>query len=423
MSMRSLCLAAASLSLVIGFAASAAPAQKSTTTAGSSSTALVVRGDQVSTQGLVSAVAKAFAATGDGRLDIQTFNTIDGIDQALAGTVDLAASARPAYARRPQEAGLVFTPVAWDAVVLIANDDNPVNNLTLKQLHDIYYARTKNWSEVGGPNEPIDLAGVASPLDGVQFSYRRLMFGNGNNPVAVPRLFININSLQIDVSLDPNALAISTLTHAKRQEGIKIIPIEGVMPSIATLENGTYPLPMKIYLAHRADSPKATEIGKFLTFLASDKASEILRGFGLLPYAQATVLNAQSEESRINAIGTRMVAEGLPAIYSPSNELARLAREYPGVQQQMHMQQLAAQQAAKTEAQRVALAQAAGVDPAPAAAAPAPARLASYTVVSGDTLMKIAREHSVSVEDLRKWNDLHGDSLTVGQQLKVSAAQ
>lgn len=423
MSMRSLCLAAASLSLVIGFAASAAPAQKSTTTAGSSSTALVVRGDQVSTQGLVSAVAKAFAATGDGRLDIQTFNTIDGIDQALAGTVDLAASARPAYARRPQEAGLVFTPVAWDAVVLIANDDNPVNNLTLKQLHDIYYARTKNWSGVGGPDAPIDLTGVASPLDGVQFSYRRLMFGNGNNPVAVPRLFININSLQVDVSLDPNALAISTLTHAKRQEGIKIIPIEGVMPSIATLENGTYPLPMKIYLAHRADSPKATEIGKFLTFLASDKASEILRGFGLLPYAQATVLNAQSEEDRINAIGTRMVAEGLPAIYSPSNELARLAREYPGVQQQLHMQQLAAQQAAKTEAQRVALAQAAGVDPSPAAATPAPVQLASYTVVSGDTLMKIAREHSVSVEDLRKWNDLHSDSLTVGQQLKVSAAQ
>lgn len=438
MSMRPLSLVVASFSLAFGVAAIAAAAQPKTQgpAAGNSkasTTALIVRGDQVSTQGLVSEVAKAFAATGEGRLDVQTFNTIDGIDQALAGTVDLAASARPAYARRPQEAGLVFAPVAWDAVVLIANDDNPVNNLTLKQLHDVYYARTKNWSALGGPDEPIDLAGVASPLDGVQFSYRRLMFGNGDNPVAVPRLFINVNSLQENVSLDPKGLAISTLTHARRQKGLKVIPIEGVVPSIATLENGTYPLPMTIYLAYRADSPKVETIQKFLAFLASDQGSEILRSYGLLPYAQATVLNSQSEADRINAIGARMVAEGLPPEYSPGNELVRLAQEYPGVQNAMHMQQVASRQVAKADAQRAELAKAAGVDPSPSAVAPAPvdvatpapprASVASYTVVSGDTLMKIASRHGVSVDDLRKWNNLHGDALQVGQELKLSAAR
>jgi len=428
MSARSLSLLAASFSLVFALAASAAPAKHSSRHSESrhhksSGPALVVRGDQVSTEGLVSAVADAFANTGDGHLEITPFNTIDGIDQALAGTVDIAASARPAYPKRTQEAGLVFTPVAWDALVMITNVSNPVNNLTLKQVHDIYYGKVTNWSQVGGSDEKIDLDGVASPLDGVQFSFRRLMFGNGDNPVAVPRLFINIDSLQQEVSLDGKALALSTLVHARRQKGIKIIPIEGVMPSIATLENATYPLPLKIYLAYKADSPKAAAIQKFMTFLGGSHVDDILRSHDLLPYPQATVLNARTEIDHINTLGARMVAEGLPPEYAPGNEFARIAREYPDLSHQMRMQQVATEQVAKADEKRVALSEAAGVDPSPTAT-PGPSSTSSssadYTVVSGDTLSKIARAHSVSVEDLRKWNDLHGDMLKVGQALRLA---
>ncbi|TAN02677.1 MAG: LysM peptidoglycan-binding domain-containing protein [Rhodanobacteraceae bacterium] len=425
MSARSLSLLVASFSLVFALAASAAPTRHHYRHHAShhhkvSGPALLVRGDQVSTEGLVDAVADAFADTGDGHLEVTPFNTVDGIDQAISGQVDIAAVARPAYPKRTQEAGLTFTPVAWDALVLITNSSNPVSNLTLKQVHEIYYGKITNWSQVGGPDEKIDLDGVASPLDGVQFSFRRLMFGNGDNPVAVPRLFINIDSLQSEVSLDTKALALSTLVHARRQKGIKIIHIEGVTPSLATLENATYPLPLTIYLAYKSDSPKLATIQKFLAFLGGNRADEILRSHDLLPYAQALVLNSKTEMDRINAVGARMVAEGLPADYAPGNEFARLAREYPDLAHKMRLQQIAAEQVAKANQQRIALAQQAGVDPSPQAA-PAPAASATYTVVSGDTLSKIAHNKSVTVEDLRKWNHLHGDMLRVGQQLKVTA--
>ena len=419
MSVRSLSLLAASFSLVFAFAATAAPAKHSRHHK-QSGPALVVRGDQVSTAGLVDAVATAFAETGDGHLDVQPFNTIDGIDRALDGSVDLAASARPGYPKRTQEAGLTFTQVAWDALVMITNVSNPVNNLTLKQLHDIYYGKIRNWSEVGGRDEPIDLDGIASPLDGVQFSFRRLIFGNGDYPVAVPRLFINIDSLQQEVSLDGKALALSTMVHARRQKGIKIIPIEGVMPSVATLENATYPLPLTIYLAYKADSPKIATIQKFLAFLGGEKSDGILRSHDLLPYAQATVLNAKTEMDRINTIGARMITEGLPPEYAPGNEFARLAGNPQEVARAAALQQAAAKQVAAADAQRAVLSQAAGVDPSPQAASDTPAASSTYEVVSGDTLSKIAHAHSVSVEDLRKWNGLHGDMLKVGQELKLA---
>ncbi|MBS0383682.1 MAG: LysM peptidoglycan-binding domain-containing protein [Proteobacteria bacterium] len=425
MSIHSLRFFVASFVLVIAIAATAAPAKHKarheTTRHKTSGPALVVRGDQVSTAGLVDAVAGAFADTGEGHLDVQPFNTIDGIDRTLDGSVDLAASARPAYPKRTQEAGLTFTPVAWDALVLITNEANPINNLTLKQLHDIYYGKVRNWSEVGGLNQPIDLDGVASPLDGIQFSFRRLIFGNGDYPVAVPRLFINIDSLQSEVSLDGKALALSTLVHARRQKGIKIIPIEGVMPSIATLQNATYPLPVTIYLAYKADSPKIATIQKFLAFLGGQQADGILRSHDLLPYPQATVLNAKSEVDRINTLGARMITEGLPPEYAPGNEFARLAGNPQEIARAAALQQAAAKQVAAADAQRAALSQAAGVDPSPAVGAAPPAPTDDYKVVSGDTLSKIADKHSVSVEDLRKWNHLRSDMLRVGQVLKITA--
>ncbi|MGH8192656.1 MAG: LysM peptidoglycan-binding domain-containing protein [Rhodanobacteraceae bacterium] len=422
---RSLSLVAASL-LVFSVAATAAPAthhkprHETIRHHKSSGPALIVRGDQVSTDGVVASVAEAFDATGEGHLEFTPFNTIDGIDQALAGTVDLAASARPAYPKRTQEAGLVFTPVAWDALVLITNPANPVNNLTLMQLHEIYYGKLTNWSKLGGLDEPIDLDGIASPLDGVQFSFRRLLIGNGDSPVAVPRLFINIDSLQSEVSLDTKALAVSTMAHARLQKGIKIIPIEGVTPSLATLENGTYPLPVTIYLAYKADSPKIATIQQFLTFLRDPTADGILRSHDLLPYQQAYVLNSKTEVDRINTIAARMIAEGMPAEYSPSAEYARLAKLYPDLDHSMRLRQVAAEQVAKANQQRIALAEAAGVNPSPNAT-PAPAPPSTYTVVSGDTLSKIANTHSVTVEDLRKWNHLHSDMLQIGQVLKVSS--
>ncbi|MEE2750310.1 MAG: LysM peptidoglycan-binding domain-containing protein [Myxococcota bacterium] len=46
---------------------------------------------------------------------------------------------------------------------------------------------------------------------------------------------------------------------------------------------------------------------------------------------------------------------------------------------------------------------------------------ATYSVVKGDTLWKIAEAHGVTVEALRSWNNLRGDHIEVGQVLRVGS--
>jgi membrane-bound lytic murein transglycosylase D len=115
-----------------------------------------------------------------------------------------------------------------------------------------------------------------------------------------------------------------------------------------------------------------------------------------------------------------MVAEGLPAEYAPGAEFERLSSQSADLAHAMKLQEAAARQVAAANRERIAMATAAGVDPSPQAATDAPAASSTYAVVNGDTLSKIARAHSLSVEDLRKWNDLHGDMLKIGQELKLA---
>lgn len=46
-------------------------------------------------------------------------------------------------------------------------------------------------------------------------------------------------------------------------------------------------------------------------------------------------------------------------------------------------------------------------------------RPTTYTVVSGDTLFEIARDHGVTVAELREWNGIEGDLIEVGQVLSI----
>lgn len=493
----------------------------------SDTAALTVRGDLVTSHGLVDAMVDAWQKAGNGCIEVQPFNTLSGIDAALDGSADIAASARASFPKRAQEAGLTFTPVAWDALVMIAHPSNPVSNLTLKQVHDIYYGKVTNWKDLGGRDEAIDLYTVASPLDGAEYSLRRLLYGKGDAPVVMPRMYINVNMLEQGVTLDPKALGLSVLSGVHDNKDVKVIPIEGVTPTLSTVADGSYPLSTPIYLASNPASPHAAEIAKFMTFLSGDEAKKIARDHDLLPYSEAAALDARGPDQQITMIADKMVSEGLPqadaakivasapaaaqsAAIAPTPQLAagnaqsaaQLAQQATVkaqtttnpveskqaavvATQAAHEAQTAAlqaqatsndtshaqravdkaQQAASVATQAAAQAQTAAAvtgpisattsaipavaatpsngsaNPALAAAPSNPVVLsangtvtpvtppaastnpASYTVAEGDTLSGLARKYSVSVSDLRKWNDIKGSNLRVGQTLKLSASQ
>ena len=352
---------------------------------------LVWRGDYATARGVVDAVAAAYEKSGKGRIEVQPFNTASGLDAVEHGLADIAGSARSSYG--DAEGNLLFTPVAFDALVMVAHPSNSVPNLTVKQLHDIYLGKITNWKDVGGKDAPINLYAVASPGDGVEYSLRRLIFGRGNQPVAAPRLYVNVAKLEEAVTLDPNALGVTTLSGVMGNAKVRMISVDGVSPSVATVSDGSYLLYTPLFLVTNKESPKAAQISAFMDFLLTDQVKALARAHQLVPYVEAPQL-AQGDKARRE----KLLAESdikMDVVADP----------------------------VLTEEQRPTMPVAAPAV-AGAAAAPAAEKTAAagqtYTVGKGDTLGAIAKKYSVTVAQLKDWNHLSSDNVKLDQVLQVS---
>jgi len=255
---------------------------------------LLWRGDHATARAIMEELSKQYAKEKKGKITLQPFSTISGLDAVAQGTADIAGSARGRYDKRPQEAGINFVPVALDAAVMITYPKNPVQSLTLRQVYDLYYGRITNWSALGGEPKDVNLYGIAAPLDGVEFSVRDLVFRNGDQRVAAPRLYLNTTKLEEGVSIDPAGLGLSTLASIHGNARVKALAIEGIRATPQTIADGSYPLYITLYLAAKADSPKQAAIDRFLAFLESDAAKAILRKHDLVPYSDATDAQARA---------------------------------------------------------------------------------------------------------------------------------
>ncbi|MDE2308479.1 MAG: substrate-binding domain-containing protein [Xanthomonadaceae bacterium] len=428
---------------------------------------LIWRGDDVTAHSVVNEVAPVWERAGHGHVQLQPFNTASGIDAVTSGQADVAGSAR-ASDGSAEDANLVFTPVAWDALVMITNASNPVRSLTLKQVHDIYYGKIHNWSEVGGRDAPIDVYAVASPGDGVEFSLRQLLFGRGNQPVAAPRLYVNTRKLEDGVALNPDGLGASTLSDIRGNPKLKALAINGVAPSVANLADGSYVLFSPLYLVTNPRGPKAAEAQAFVDFAQTAPAQAALRRHAVLPFRDGSALASmdRSRRRRILAeVGARAshIAPAATPVSAPGATYADRVAVAPTSPRTLAARQALEQRAAKDRAAAMpanektrlsgvsgsvagtsvsSLAHASGAattvnDPKTSgtdfsrvtAGANSAARSAdrsadrggkTYRVAKGDTLASIARAHDLDVARLRDWNHLTGNRLRPGQRLRLS---
>ena len=432
------------------------------------SQSLTWRGDVVTGNGVMKGMAQAWQSSGHGRIELQPFNTASGLDAVAGGSADIAGSAR-GNSGNAVDSNLTFTPVAWDALVLVTSPSNPVSSLTLQQVHDIYYGKITNWKDVGGNDSPMDVFAVASPGDGVEFSLRKLVFGRGSQPVAAPRLYVNTTQLEASVALDPRAFGVTTMSSVAGNSKIKMIRISGVAPSVSSVASGSYPLFTELYLVTNASSPNAANAKAFVDFTQSPKGESVLRSHSLLPYADGGALTAMdsSRRSRIlaevgahaSAEPTQIAAAAAPRAVAPTAAAAAarantpslaavsgavVAAPQPSSLKGVHGDAFTVADAAshggdfakvtadavvtfdkvpvnKTKASKTAAAPVKKSDVRKVASASAPAATRAYRVGSGETLYSIARKHGVDVAQIRSWNHLKDNTVRTGQVLRIEA--
>lgn len=269
---------------------------------------LIWRGDLATGRNVVKDIAELYEKSAKVRIEQQPFSTISGLDAVASGKADLAGSARIKHEGRTEEENLNFVPQALDAIVPIAHPRNPITGLSLRQLRQIYLGRITNWKEVGGLDAPINLYAVAAPMDGVEYTARWLLYRRGEQKIAAPRLYINVKSLEEGITLDPNGLGLSTLSAIWPRKDIKMLSVAGIAPSMSSVEDGTYPLYVTLYLVTRFDDPKQAMVDAFIAYLDTPEAKAALRKAQLVPFAD--VLDpSRHDQTRLAFIDAELARE------------------------------------------------------------------------------------------------------------------
>lgn len=179
---------------------------------------------------------------------------------------------------------LIETPIALDAFVFLVNNDNPITNLTSKQIQDIYMAQTTNWSQVGGTNNKINPY-IRDRNSGSQVKMERLVMPGLIMPDWSEAIVQGMSGPFSTVRGDEYGICYSVYYYKEqmvRENIVKSISVDGVHPSKKTIKDKSYPYTTSIYVSIRKDLDKNSMAYRIYELLISDAAKSVINESGYI---------------------------------------------------------------------------------------------------------------------------------------------
>ncbi|NLG24100.1 MAG: phosphate ABC transporter substrate-binding protein [Clostridiales bacterium] len=185
-----------------------------------------------------------------------------------------------------QGVDLLMKPIGRDALVFLVNAGNRVTSLTNRQVLDIYTGAVGNWKELGGDDLPI-VAFQRVPDSGSQVMMQKQVMKGA--PMAQPpaKLIVGEMGELIDevasFTNEPSAIGYSVYYYVHNmyiQDGLRVMPIDGVAPDNDTIASGEYPYTQDFYAVIRADAPQDSPQRQLFDWLGGEEARELLAEAG-----------------------------------------------------------------------------------------------------------------------------------------------
>ena len=171
--------------------------------------------------------------------------------------------------------------IGLDGIAIVVNPANGVSNLTVEQIAKIYTGEITNWKELGGEDLAI-VPGGREAASGTRGAFEEIVKVNGEDVKDRCKYANEYNStgaLKQAVAGNPGAIGYVSLSSV--DDTVKAVTVEGVAPSEATVQDGTYPIQRPFIMITRKDADELTTA--FLKLVASDEGQQIIRDDGVVP--------------------------------------------------------------------------------------------------------------------------------------------
>lgn len=182
-----------------------------------------------------------------------------------------------------------YAPIRREGLVFIVNKNNPVESLTKQQLIDIYTGKITNWKEVGGEDAVIE-AFQREEKSGSQTIFRKVLMKDIEPEKKEVYYYPGEMDGLIDVlaSYDNsnNAIGYSVyyyVTQMYKNDNLKLLKVDGILPSNDTIANFSYPLLNESYVAIKLDEKEDSNAHILYDYIRSNKGKDAIIEAGYVP--------------------------------------------------------------------------------------------------------------------------------------------
>ena len=203
---------------------------------------------------------------------LQYHNTRGAYKGIVDGDIDIAFCAKPSDEQvqygLDKGVELELIPIGREAFVFLVNKNNPVDNLSMQQLKDIYSGKITNWKDVGGANRPINVV-QRNQGSGSQTTLEKL-FGKD-----IASNFFGPFGASIGFSF---RFYVEELT---KHGHIKMLELNDVYPSKENVQNESYPIVSNFYaVIRKGEMESNSNIKKVIDFILSPTGQDIIDEIG-----------------------------------------------------------------------------------------------------------------------------------------------
>ena len=211
-----------------------------------------------------------------------------GITALINGTTDICNSSRPMKQTEIEKLKARYNtlgvqiPCAKDGITIFLNEANKVQELTLKQLSDIYQGKIRNWKEVGGNEAEIRMYGRENSSGTYTYFHDEVVKADYAASVqTLPGTAAVVNAVKKDV----NGIGYGGAAYA---QGVKHAKVKkdanspAYLPTAETIGKGEYPITRYLYMYMR--NRPTGETKKYIDWILGPEGQMVVTEVGYFPY-------------------------------------------------------------------------------------------------------------------------------------------
>lgn len=228
-------------------------------------------------------LAKRFEKTRPGaRVDVQSGGSSRGISDVRSGVAHVGMVSRALHA---SEEDLTPHTIAMDGVALIVHKANPITVLTDAQVRAIYTGQLSDWAALGGTKGPITVVTKSEGRSTLELFLH--YFGLQARDVRA-HVVIGENQQGIKtVAGNPRTIGYVSIGSAESEAAsgtpIRLLPMNGVEATTASVQSGLFPLSRPLNLVTAAAPSRLATV--FIAFCQSPGVHDLVKDAHFVPLA------------------------------------------------------------------------------------------------------------------------------------------